>query len=76
MNNKPCPTLGPTCKGCPDCGHRVSCTSDDITNEAARQELEMCGWLDDANSRANDNRLESDLNDCIGQHNRSGNNQQ
>lgn len=29
-----------------------------------------------AGSRANDNRLESDLNDCIGQHNRPGNNQQ
>lgn len=60
MTNKPCPTLGPTCKGCPDCGRRVSCTSDDITNEAARQELEMCGWLDGANSRANDDRLAQD----------------
>lgn len=75
--SKPCPTLGAECRGCPDCGRRVSCTSDDITDDAVRAEMGM-------NSRALDaalakqveqmqikgNLTESDfadLNDCIGQ---------
>ena len=39
--NKPCPTLGAECRGCPDCGRRVSCTSDDITDDAVRAEMGM-----------------------------------
>lgn len=140
--SKPCPTLGAECRGCPDCGRRVSCTSDDITDDAVRAEMGMNsramdaalaakndGWIEwrggecpvpegtlvdvryrdgqelnalpandiaassrdashafwradgnqndiiayrlhqpqDANSRANDDRLEADLNECIGQ---------
>lgn len=48
--NKPCPTLGAECRGCPDCGRRVSCTSDDITDNAVRAEMGM-------NSRALDAAL-------------------
>lgn len=48
--NKPCPTLGAECRGCPDCGRRVSCTSDDITDDAVRAEMGM-------NSRAMDAAL-------------------
>ncbi|MHB3890066.1 hypothetical protein ACYBYO_25965, partial [Klebsiella pneumoniae] len=48
--NKPCPTLGAECRGCPDCGRRVSCTSDDITDDAVRAEIGM-------NSRALDAAL-------------------
>lgn len=48
--NKPCPTLGAECRGCPDCGRRVSCTSDDITDDAVRAEMVM-------NSRALDAAL-------------------
>lgn len=48
--NKPCPTLGAECRGCPDCGRRISCTSDDITDDAVRAEMGM-------NSRALDAAL-------------------
>lgn len=47
---KPCPTLGAECRGYPDCGRRVSCTSDDITDDAVRAEIGM-------NSRALDAAL-------------------
>ena len=48
--NKPCPTIGAECRGCPDCGRRVSCASDDITDDAVRAEMGM-------NSRALDAAL-------------------
>lgn len=36
-----CPTLGPECRGCPDCpgASSTGLTSGDITNEAVREEL-------------------------------------
>lgn len=39
---KACPTLGAECLGCPDCpgASSTGMTSGDITNEAAREELE------------------------------------
>lgn len=59
-----CPTFGAGCGGCPDCpgASSTGILSGDITNDAVRQELEIMG-----DKRADDNRLESDLNACIGQ---------
>ena len=40
-----CPTLGHECRGCPDCpgASSTGLTSGDITNEAAREEVEAFG---------------------------------
>lgn len=40
---KPCPTMGSKCRGCPDCpgASSTGLKSGDITNEAARKELEL-----------------------------------
>lgn len=57
--NKPCPTLGAECRGCPDCGRRVSCTSDDITDDAVRAEMGMNSrTLDSALAAKNDGWIE------------------
>lgn len=57
--NKPCPTLGAECRGCPDCGRRVSCTSDDITDDAVRAEMGMNSRsLDAALAAKNDGWIE------------------
>lgn len=40
---KPCSTMGCECRGCPDCpgASSTGLKSGDITNEAARKELEV-----------------------------------
>lgn len=63
--NKPCPTLGAECRGCPDCGRRVSCTSDDITDDAVRAEMGMNSRdLDAALAAKNDGWIEWGGGDC------------
>lgn len=46
---KPCPTMGSECRGCPDCpgASSTGLKSGDITNEAARKELELWFTKDD-----------------------------
>lgn len=62
---KPCPTLGAECRGCPDCGRRVSCTSDDITDDAVRAEMGMNSRpLDAALAAKNDGWIEWGGGDC------------
>lgn len=57
--NKPCPTLVAECRGCHDCGRRVSCTSDDITDDAVRAEMWMNSrTLDAALAAKNDGWIE------------------
>ncbi len=43
---KPCPTIGSKCRGCPDCpcASSTGFKSGEITNEAARQELESLDY--------------------------------
>lgn len=63
--NKPCPTLGAECRGCPDCGRRVSCTSDDITDDAVRAEMGMNSRaLDAALAAKNDGWIEWGGGEC------------
>lgn len=63
--NKPCPTLGAECRGCPDCGLRVSCTSDDITDDAVRAEMGMNSrTLDAALAAKNDGWIEWGGGEC------------
>lgn len=63
--NKPCPTLGAECRGCPDCGRRVSCTSDDITDDAVRAEMGMNSrTLDAALAAKNDGWIEWGGGEC------------
>lgn len=63
--NKPCPTLGAECRGCPDCGRRVSCTSDDITDDAVRTEMGMNSRaLDAALAAKNDGWIEWGGGEC------------
>lgn len=63
--NKPCPTLGAECRGCPDCGRRVSCTSDDITDDAVRAEMGMNSRdLDAALAAKNDGWIDWGGGDC------------
>lgn len=63
--NKPCPTIGAECRGCPDCGRRVSCTSDDITDDAVRTEMGMNSRaLDAALAAKNDGWIEWGGGEC------------